>query len=595
MKKLNRLYILVLILFISISGCDESYLEVPPYGAAFEESMATEAGLNGLLLGAYKTLQMSSGIWGNVCNMTYSGFATNEFVRGVTTNSHLANFEAHRIDPSDVNWLSHDRWRLNYDGIQRANSVLTVLNNAEEGQIANPTQIEAEVLFIRAVLHFELAKLYLNVPYVDESITFSEGNYNVPNTESIWPYIEKDFQFAMDNLAETHPDAGRPNNWAAQCFLAKVYMQQDKYSEALPLLKDAIDNGVTTRGQKYALNPIYFDNFDAKKKNSAESVFAVQMAVFDGAGPSNGNFGQCVAIPQVPGCEGSGFVGISRATINTFKTDDVTGLPLFDTYNDFDLPDDAYITDEDPFTPYTGSLDSRLDNSVMRRGVSLLDWGMPISSWSFDKIQQSPYGMRKFLHYQVDRDVLAQTIGWTYVSAINYEMIRFADLLLLAAECEVESGGSLANAEEYVNRVRVRAADPVTWVKTYINPDNPGSGFTNTPAANYNVGLYNGEFTANGQEYARKAYRFERRLELAFEGHYFADLQRWDNGTGYMADEINKTIEHEMKQPDGHAPNLEGARFIRGTHELFPVPQSQIDLSAINGNPTLVQNPGYTN
>jgi hypothetical protein len=174
-------------------------------------------------------------------------------------------------------------------------------------------------------------------------------------------------------------------------------------------------------------------------------------------------------------------------------------------------------------------------------------------------------------------------------------MIRFADVLLLAAECEVESGGNLSAAEEYVNRVRARAANPVTWVKTYIDPNDPSQGFTNTPAANYNVGLYNGEFTANGQEYARKAYRFERRLELAFEGHYFGDLQRWDNGTGYMADEINKTIEHEMKQPDGHAPNLEGARFIQGTHELFPIPQAQIDLSSVDGNPTLVQNPGYTN
>jgi hypothetical protein len=300
----------------------------------------------------------------------------------------------------------------------------------------------------------------------------------------------------------------------------------------------------------------------------------------------------CVAIPQVPGCEGSGFVGISRATINTFKTDQETGLPLFDTYNDFDLPDDAYIVDDEPFTPYQGTLDSRLDNSVMRRGIPLLDWGMPKSAWSWNKILQSPYGMRKYLHYQVDRDVLTQSIGWTHFSAINYEMIRFADVLLLAAECEVEAG-SLAKAEEYVNRVRARSANPTTWVKTYIDPNNPASGFTDTPAANYKVGLYSGQFSANGQEYARKAYRFERRLELCFEGQYFSDLQRWDNGTGYMADEINKTIQHEMLQPEGHALNLIGAEFIKGKHELYPIPQAQIDITMVDGNPTLVQNPGY--
>jgi hypothetical protein len=122
------------------------------------------------------------------------------------------------------------------------------LKNAPEGTLSAKeiAQIQGEAIFIRAVLHFELAKLYLNVPYVDESITFSDGNYNVPNTESIWPKIEEDFKFAVDNLSETNGERGRANSWAAKCFLAKVYMQQHKYTEALPLLKDAIDNGVTS-------------------------------------------------------------------------------------------------------------------------------------------------------------------------------------------------------------------------------------------------------------------------------------------------------------------------------------------------------------
>jgi hypothetical protein len=515
-------------------------------------------------------------------------------VRGLSDTPQLSNFESHRIDPSSVNSLSHARWALCYNGIQRANSVMNVLKKVPEGSISSEKikQIKAEAVFLRAVLHFELAKVYLNVPYVDESITFNDGNYNVPNNESIWPKIEADFKFAIDNLAPTNADRARANNWAAKGFLAKVYMQQHKYSEALPLLKDVIDNGVTTGGQKLALNILYFNNFDAKKKNSSESLFAAQMAVFDAGLSSNGTAGMCVAVPLVPGCEGSGFVGITRATINTFKTDAATGLPLFDTYNDFDLPDNAYIKDDELFTPYTGTLDSRLDQSVMRRGIPLLDWGMPKSAWCFNKIIQSPYMMKKYLHYQVDRDVLARSIGWTYISSINYEMMRFSDVLLLAAECEVEAG-SLAKAEEYVNMIRARAANPDNWVKTYVDPNNPKAGFTGTPAANYKVGLYSGQFSANGKEYARKAYRFERRLELAFEGHYFTDLQRWDKGTGYMADEINKTIQHEMLQPAGHAPNLIGAQFVKGKHELFPIPQAQIDASSINGNPTLTQNPGY--
>jgi hypothetical protein len=228
----------------------------------------------------------------------------------------------------------------------------------------------------------------------------------------------------------------------------------------------------------------------------------------------------------------------------------------------------------------------------MRRGIPLLDWGMPISSWSLSKVIQGPVMLRKYIFYKADKDLYAQTAGWTMVTGNNYDMIRFADVLLLAAECEVEAG-SLANAESYVNQVRARAANPIGWVKKYIDPANPSAGSSNIPAANYKVGLYTGQFTTQGKEYARKAYRFERRLELAFEGHYFADLQRWDNGTGYMADQINLTLAHEMLQPASHAPNLRNAKFIKGKHELYPIPQTQIDVSMINGKATLVQNPGY--
>jgi len=589
-RYLKQIYTTVLVMMISLTGCEENYLEVAPFGAAFEENMATKTGINGLLTGAYKRLQMSEGIFGNVTNMTFSSFGTNEWVWGNASPTQLSNFETHLISPTTGGAID-SRWRICYDGIQRANSVLNVLKNSPEGTLTakESAQISGEAVFIRSVLHFELAKLYLNVPYIDESITFSEGNYKVPNTESIWPKLEMDFKYAVENLAETHADRARANKWAAQCFLAKVYMQQHKYTEALPLLKDAIDNGVTTGGQKYTLNAFYSDNWDPKKSNSAESVFAVQFTVFDGGG--NANYGMAVTYPKVPGMEGSGWAQISRATINTFKTDPDTGLPLLDTYNDFDLPDDAYIPGAD-LIPYTGTLDSRLDNSVVRTGIPLMDWGMPQDSWYHDKVVHGPYCLKKFLFYAADKDIFAESMGWTYASSINYDMIRFADVLLLAAECEVEAG-SLEGAEKYVNRVRARAADPLNFVKTYIDPNDPNLGFTEIPAANYKVGLYTGQFSANGQDFARKAYRFEKRLEMAFEGHYFSDLQRWDNGTGYMADEINKTIQHEMLQPDDHASVLRGVSFTKGRNELYPIPQTQIDQSSIDGNPTLVQNPGY--
>ncbi len=171
-------------------------------------------------------------------------------------------------------------------------------------------------------------------------------------------------------------------------------------------------------------------------------------------------------------------------------------------------------------------------------------------------------------------------------------MIRFADVLLWAAEVEVEIG-SLDQAETYVNMIRARAAKPEGWVKTYIDDNNPLGGNTTTPAANYKIGLYTGQFTAQGKDFARKAVRFERKLELAMEGHRFFDLQRYDNGTGYMADVMNEYIAHETNIPGYNWQYMNGAKFIQGKNEVYPIPQAQIDLSVSEGVSALTQNANY--
>ena len=313
------------------------------------------------------------------------------------------------------------------------------------------------------------------------------------------------------------------------------------------------------------------------KENSAESVFAIQFCVNDGSFGSNANQGDMAFMPFVPQCSGGGTGFVTFDCVNAFKTDPRTGLPLFDTYDDFNIKNDMGLTDADPFTPYTGTLDPRLDHTVGRRGIPLLDWGLFRVDWVYDQANRGPYASVKSFFWKKDFGTNTENYGgWANISNVNYNMIRFADILLLAAECEVEVG-SLAKAEEYVNRVRARAADPSDWVKTYIDNDNPSLGFTNTPAANYFIGLYKGEFAANGQTYARKAVRFERRLELPIEGHRFFDLQRWDNGTGYMANEINRILAHENTCP-ARFDNLKGAVFTQGKNEIYPIPQTEIDL-----------------
>jgi hypothetical protein len=148
--------------------------------------------------------------------------------------------------------------------------------------------------------------------------------------------------------------------------------------------------------------------------------------------------------------------------------------------------------------------------------------------------------------------------------------MRYADLLLMAAEAEIEAG-SLDKARDYVNAVRSRASNPASWVKL-------SSGAN---AANYVIGLYNTPWTS--KDAANAAVRMERKLELSGEGHRFFDLVRW----GVAATELNRYLQFEGARLTNA---LGGATFTAGVDELYPIPQGQIDLQ---GPTVLKQNPGY--
>jgi hypothetical protein len=116
-----------------------------------------------------------------------------------------------------------------------------------------------------------------------------------------------------------------------------------------------------------------------------------------------------------------------------------------------------------------------------------------------------------------------------------------------------------------------------------MNPAGFVKNANGTNAANYVIGTYTGAWA--DQDLARTAVRFERRLELAMEGHRFFDLVRW----GIAAETINAYLATEKTKRQ----YLVGATFKEGVSEYFPIPEQQIILSSINGEPTLDQNPGY--
>ena len=580
MKKNNFKHILIgcLTLTSVLYSCQKSFLEKAPLGTLDESTLASKAGVEGLLIGAYSQLNgfggASGGFYSTPSNWAFGGVASDDAYKGSDAGDQ--SVEANPIENYTVtstNPAVGSKWAAMYDGIGRSNATIRVLALATGISEDDKKKILGQARFLRGVYHFELKKIFNMVPFVDETITYAAGNYKVPNDKDIWSNIQADFKFAADNLPATFPEAGRANQWAAKSYLAKTLMFQKKFAEAKVVLDDVIANGVNTKGIKYALVTKFADNFNAETENNSESIFQVQYSVNDGSGGNKSAWGDVLNFPYNNGSNDMpggccGFYQPTQNLVNAYRVN-AAGLPFLTTFNDASLKSDQGLKSTDAFTPSTDPVDSRLDYTAGRRGIPYLDWGPhPGQKWTRDQSNGGPYSPLKNVYYKRQEKSLTDASFWTNgVVASNYSMIRFADVLLWSAEAEVEVG-SLEKARTLVNLVRARAANPASWV-------------SGSPAT-YSVGLY---ASFPSQDVARTAVRFERRLELAMEGHRFFDLVRW----GIAATTLNAYIAKEKSLRQ----YLQAATFVAGKSEYFPIPQGEIDQSQVNGAPTLKQNPGY--
>lgn len=559
-------------------SCKKEFLDRPPQGVYSEAQLANKKGINGMLISAYATLDGRQQTWyEGGSNWVWGSVTGGDALKGSEASDQVDINPIMKYDFSPTNPQIGNKWSGLWDGVAQANQVLKTLALATDMTDAEKKQIEAEARFLRGYHHFDGKKIYNNIPYVDEKVT----DFKIPNTDAtgnyinIWPQIEADLKFAYDNLDEVKPNRGRVNKWAAGSFLAKAYMFQKKYAEARTLFDAIIASGKTAEGKAYNLTPTFQENFKATSEHNVESIFAIESTYGDGTN-TNGNYDNALNYPHSPSTPGAGCCGFfqpSQNLVNSFKTD-AAGLPMPDTYNNSDVTRDANLVSSDPFTPYAGNLDPRLDWTVGRRGIPYLDWGVhPGRDWIRDVGFGGPYSPKKNVFYKSDIGTLAGSVDWGWNNeALNVMIMRFADVLLMAAEAEVE-GGSLTKAVGYVNRVRARAAN--SPVKTAAGAN----------AANYVVNQYAG--FAN-QADARKAVQFERKLELAMEGHRFFDLVRWG-----IADVFINTEYLPKEAPLYSKGPLTGAVFTKGKNEYLPIPSFAIVQSAKDGKPTLKQNPNY--
>ncbi|HEY5747380.1 MAG TPA: RagB/SusD family nutrient uptake outer membrane protein [Chryseolinea sp.] len=603
----------VLLAVLLLYACKDSFLDVKPTGTLNEDLLATPQGIEASLIAIYSTVNGRENRMASPSNWVWGSIRGGENNKGTDPGDFSDINPIQRFEAQATQGVISDKYNGLYEGVARANATMRILAKTEAPTSAIEAQkvlVEAQVRFLRAHFYFELKRGFNNTPYVDETVDYQKGIELVGNDKDLYPMIEADMQFAIDNLPAKWSELGRVNVWAAKAYMAKILLYQHKYDAARALFKDVIDNGATTKGDKYQLQAKFSDVFRAANDNNSESVWAYQSAANTGS-VNNANPEFDLNWPYNTGSDGPGnccsFFQPTFEMGNSFRTD-ADSLPLPNhTYNNGtnQLVTDMGLESKDPFTTDAGPVDPRLDHTLGRRYVQYLDWKpFPGKAWIRNQPNAGPYQTKKYVYYKSDKGSLQDNSTWTPgYTAINVNIIRFADVLLMAAECEVEgTGPDLEKARTYVNMVRIRAKNPSDFVKGVVigyekkKDDNgnmvddyekPLMDYTKD-ATKYAVAEYKNAF-ANAAE-AREAIRFERKLELSGEGHRFFDLVRWSVGTtpNYANDEITAYLNYESpKIPSGA---FSGAKFTAGQDEFLPIPQAQIDIQTPD---ILKQNPGY--
>jgi starch-binding outer membrane protein, SusD/RagB family len=396
-----------------------------------------------------------------------------------------------------VNGYLLEAWRSCYEGINRAN---WLEENKDKLNFSGKDALYGEVYFLRAYYYFELVRFFGDVPlFAERRLTVGDSRalQRAPKAD-VYAQIEKDLNAAITALPTTNPQRGRITKHAAQALLGKVLLYQNKFAEAATVLDQVVAG-------PFSLMPNFMNMFLASGENGPESVFEIQYSnlspYFDWSHPGRGQGNLAVQVCGVRNLTGT----------SPYASGWSTNLPtrnLYDAYQPGDSRRDATLLDIEAFR-----------SANPQFGITYL-----VAPFKNTGLYNHKYHPRR-----------GETSGQPELNWLNnFRTIRFADVLLMAAEAHNRKATpDVAKAQDYLNRVRRRA-----------------------------FGNNNNDITLTGQQLTQAIWD-ERRLEFAMEGHRFFDLVR----TGQAAQKIQG--------------------FVTGKHEVFPIPQDEIDISG------LTQNPGY--
>ncbi|QOG01780.1 RagB/SusD family nutrient uptake outer membrane protein [Flavobacterium sp. MDT1-60] len=499
MKKYLITTIITLTLFstISISCSDEFVSPKPKYSIDSENYFNSKEDYDDALVATYDLLQSS------YVNVLLGEIASDNTLCGGESPTDVIGFQ--QIDDmihTPVNSNLRDIWNWMFAGVQRANYILEFKDKTDfEGK----NQLIAETRFLRAYYQFELVKWFGGIPMKGD-VRFKVGDEKTvarSSAQEVYTSIEADLIFAVANLSPTPSQKGRVTKGAAQALLGKAYLYQNKYEQAATALDAVITSG------KYTLQTDYNAMFELDGENGTESVFEVQYTDVEGAGFT------CLQCSE--GNVAVGFSGIRNYSGPLFSSGFSFNVPTKESADAFEVGDkrkDVAILDIAAWAAANASFDGG-------KGVS------------FGKgNEDTGYFNRKYL----PRKRSANAAGdLNLTNPNNYRAIRYADVLLMAAEAYNRGAIDDGKARNYLNQVRRRAFG-----------DN-----------NHDVSVSGAALT--------DFILAERRVELFGEGHRFFDLVRTGKAVGKIAG------------------------FKANKNELFPLPIEEIQFA--NGN--WQQNPGY--
>ena len=472
-------------------SCSDEFVNIEPqYSIDSENYFNVPEDYNQAVIAAYDLLQTT------YLNAMLGEIASDNSLCGGESASDVPGFQ--QIDdmihtPNNDNL--QDLWDWMFSGVQRATYVIEFKDKID---FTGKDKLIAEAYFLRAYYNFELVKWFGPIP-IKPNARFEVGDEtSIPRSpvEEVYSYIEEDLLLSLESLPLDVLEKGRVSSGAAKSLLGKVYLYQNKFEFAANVLDEVIDSNV------YGLEPNYGMIFENDGENGMGSVFEVQYTDLEGAGfdcfqCSEGN----IAV---------GFNGIRQYN-----------GPLFDSGFSFNV--------------LTQSLVDAFEIGDIRKEVAVLDiedWASKTGATYGTGYEHTGYFNRKYIARKGDSNIGDQNL----TNPNNYRAIRYADVLLMAAEAHArKSSPDNLKSNSYLNMVRSRAfADNISQISL--------SGEALVDA------IFN-----------------ERRVEFAGEGHRFFDLVR----TGQAQDFI-----------DG---------FVINKHEIFPVPLQEIQFSNGNWN----QNQGY--